>query len=109
MTPTLHGDPTTWTAADFDSYENALETSNPTYAKAAASGRYVLGRHAEGTRTVIDLATPSELISRFRPRGFVTLPELRTCWFCRADNPASDSTCGRCGQHAAAADDDGDA
>jgi hypothetical protein len=45
---------------------------------------------------------PASQIGGFMDRK--VQPELRNCWFCRADNPAYDPICGRCGHHA----DDGD-
>lgn len=60
MTPdafrSAHGDSTTWSAADFEGYEHMLEAASPVYAAAAASGRIIVGRHAEGSKVVTDLA-----------------------------------------------------
>ena len=56
-----HGDPTTWSSADFDSYETAVSTTNPVFAQAAAAGEFVYGRHDENGRTVVDLMTADEL------------------------------------------------
>ncbi|MFE3933272.1 hypothetical protein ACFXPJ_05590 [Streptomyces goshikiensis] len=43
------GDITTWSAADFDGYEHVLEAANPAFARAAATGTFVIGLHAEGS------------------------------------------------------------
>ncbi len=51
-----HGDITTWSAADFEGYEHTLEAASPVYAEAAASDRIIIGRHAEGSKVVTDLA-----------------------------------------------------
>lgn len=59
-----HGDPTTWTTADFADYETAAELAHPAFTAAAATGRYVYGRHADGDHTVVDLITPDQLASR---------------------------------------------
>ncbi|CAM5524565.1 MULTISPECIES: hypothetical protein [Streptomyces] len=60
MTPdafrSAHGDSTTWSAADFEGYEHMLEAASPVYAAAAASDRIIVGRHAEGSKVVADLA-----------------------------------------------------
>lgn len=56
-----HGDVTTWSAADFDGYEHTLEAASPAFAEAIATGRFVLGRHAEGDQVVVDLATAEDL------------------------------------------------
>lgn len=59
------GDITTWTGIDLESYEHTLEAANPAYAEAAATGRLVIGRHAEDGQTVIaDLATADEVAAR---------------------------------------------
>ncbi|MFK8851349.1 hypothetical protein [Streptomyces sp. Ac-502] len=52
----VHGDSTTWSAADFETYEHTLEAASPVYAAAAASGRIIVGRHVEGSKVVADLA-----------------------------------------------------
>jgi hypothetical protein len=56
-----HGDVTTWSAADFDGYEHTLEVASPAFADAIATGWFVLGRHAEGDKVVVDLATAEDL------------------------------------------------
>ncbi|MEU6979592.1 hypothetical protein [Streptomyces sp. NPDC046371] len=63
-----HGDPSTWSPADFDTYETEAELANPVFAEAAATDRYVLGRHDENGRVVVDLATAEEL-AEHRPTG----------------------------------------
>jgi hypothetical protein len=58
---TPDGDPAGWTPADFDAYETAIKTTNPTFDEAAATGRFVLGLHAENGTVVVDLATAEDL------------------------------------------------
>ncbi|MER5781292.1 hypothetical protein ABT104_06120 [Streptomyces mobaraensis] len=56
-----HGDPTTWSAADFDGYEHTLKAASPVFADAIAAGRVVFGRHAEGDQVVADLVSAEDL------------------------------------------------
>ncbi|MFE3865982.1 hypothetical protein ACFXPT_37030 [Streptomyces goshikiensis] len=58
------GDITTWSAADFDGYEHVLEAANPAFARAAATGTFVIGLHAEGSEVVVDLGTADDLARR---------------------------------------------
>ncbi|MGA4960257.1 hypothetical protein [Streptomyces lavendulocolor] len=113
-----HGDIPAWQPADFDTFEVLADIAHPAYTAAAATGRFVLGRHAEGAQVVVDLATADELAQRAARRAQPPDPwgspansngkpaapvELRTCWFCGADNPASLNSCGFCNHRA---DDD---
>ncbi len=56
-----HGDITTWSAADFEGYEHTVEAASPAFAEAIATGRFVIGRHAEDGQVVDDLATVEDL------------------------------------------------
>jgi hypothetical protein len=111
-----HGDIPAWQPADFDTFEVLADIAHPAYTAAAATGRFILGRHAEGAQVVVDLATADELAQRAARRanppdpapavpwgspangnGKAAAPvELRTCWFCGAENPPSLNSCGFC-------------
>ncbi|MFM9812820.1 hypothetical protein ACKI16_30435 [Streptomyces scabiei] len=56
-----HGDITTWSSADIESYEHALEAASPAYQEAVATGLFVLGRHAAGGEVVVELGTAEDL------------------------------------------------
>ncbi|MFI0929705.1 hypothetical protein ACH4TP_38140 [Streptomyces sp. NPDC021012] len=58
------GDPASWMPADFDAYEITVKTTNPAFDEAAATGRFVLGLHAEDGQVVVDLATAESLAAR---------------------------------------------
>ncbi|MGW2826386.1 hypothetical protein ACWC24_36185 [Streptomyces sp. NPDC001443] len=60
-----HGDVTTWSSADIESYEHALEAASPAYAEAISSGRFVLGRNVAGGEVVIELGTAEDLAQHF--------------------------------------------
>ncbi|MGW0653736.1 hypothetical protein ACWD4T_33980 [Streptomyces umbrinus] len=69
-----HGDFTTWSPADFDNYEYALEAANPGFQEAVATGRFVLGRRrASGGEVVVELRTAEELAQHI-PAGPHRLP-----------------------------------
>ncbi|WP_331736940.1 hypothetical protein OG426_55700 (plasmid) [Streptomyces canus] len=59
-----HGDVTTWSTAEIESYEHTVEAASPAFAEAVATNRFVLGRHFEGGRVVVDLATAEDLAQR---------------------------------------------
>lgn len=62
---TPDGDPVGWMPADFDAYEITVKTTNPAFDEAAATGRFVLGLHAEEDgQVVVDLATAEDLAAR---------------------------------------------
>jgi hypothetical protein len=61
-----HGDVITWSTADFEGYEHALEAASPAFADAIATGRLILGRHAERDQVVVDLATAEDLAQHFK-------------------------------------------
>jgi hypothetical protein len=61
-----YGDVTTWSSADIESYEHALEAASPAYAEAIASGRFVLGRNVAGGEVVIELGTAEDLAQHFK-------------------------------------------
>ncbi|MEW2467899.1 hypothetical protein AB0919_23185 [Streptomyces sp. NPDC046994] len=56
-----HGDSTTWSNTEIERYEDALEAASPAYQAAAASGRFVLGRHAAGGDVVVEVGTREDL------------------------------------------------
>ncbi|MFJ9810690.1 hypothetical protein ACIRTB_20925 [Streptomyces sp. NPDC101158] len=56
-----NGDPTTWSPADFDTYETTAQLENPAFAEAATTGQFVLGLHDENGHVVVDLATADEM------------------------------------------------
>ena len=61
-----HGDVTTWSSADIESYEDALEAASPAYAEAISSGRFVLGRNVAGGEVVVELGTAEDLAQHFK-------------------------------------------
>lgn len=64
-----HGDITTWSTADIEGYEHTVEAVTPAYAEAIASGRYVIGRHAQGDQVVVDFAAPEDMAHRRTSTG----------------------------------------
>ncbi|WP_432158767.1 hypothetical protein [Streptomyces sp. bgisy153] len=68
-----HGDVTTWSSADIESYEHALEAASPAYAEAIASGRFVLGRNVAGGEVVVELGTAEDLAQHFKAGALQSL------------------------------------
>ncbi|MFC9734301.1 hypothetical protein ACFWGM_37540 [Streptomyces roseolus] len=59
-----HGDPATWTAEDFDTYEYVAEADDPAFAAAAVTGLKVYGRSREHGRTAVAVVTADYLAWR---------------------------------------------
>ncbi|MBT2406268.1 MULTISPECIES: hypothetical protein [unclassified Streptomyces] len=58
------GDIATWSSADIEGYEHMVEAANPAFARAAATGTFVVGVHAEGSELIVDLDTADALARR---------------------------------------------
>ncbi|MFH9959020.1 hypothetical protein ACH4OX_33055 [Streptomyces roseolus] len=59
-----HGDPTTWTAENFDTYAGLAEGDDPAFVAAAVTGLKVFGCSRRGDRTAVTVVTADYLAWR---------------------------------------------